>query len=444
MSVNHRPIVLLVACLLLSGCAERPDLAGPSGEPSAAPRPGTDGSEDPSRIPPRYHLGGHAPGVPHGAGVPVVPGKVVAKLMPGETWVDFDQAWGTRTERQLAGSGYAVVALPSPGADPWGFVVEMVASPECADAEPLYVTESPESQQGTVPFFEGDATPQTVQDQEALSRIGVPAAHAVATGAGITVAVLDTGVDATHPDLAGVVSPLGIDFVDGDNEPRDDAVGLDADGDGRLDEAAGHGTHVAGLVHAVAPAATILAIRVLDSEGNGSSATLAEGIRWAAHNGADIINLSLGMYADAHVVKEAIDDAIDLGIAVVAAAGNRGVLDDRHFPSRMSHVICVSATDALDLKASFSNYGENTRISAPGVGLVAPWRDHGYASWSGTSMATPLVAGAAALRLEVSPWMSPDALIDALESSARVTPPGYPWSNGMGAGLLRASHLLQP
>lgn len=372
-----------------------------------------------------------------------VHGKIVVKIEDGYDLDDFNEAWGTTTDLVVEGTNFAQLDLPGEYADPRDYVDDYQGWEGCELAELLYRTESPESQQGTVPFFESDATSESVTDQGAMDRIGATAAHAYATGAGVIVAIVDTGVDFAHPDLAPHQAPGGRDFVDGDFDPADAAVGLDSDGDSVPDEAAGHGTHVAGLVHAVAPAAQLLAVRVLDSEGVGTSVGVARGIRWAAAQGADVINLSLGMYHDAWVIKEAVHDVVDdHGVVVVAAAGNAGRDDRRHFPSRLSRVIGVAATDADDMKAPFSNYGSRVSLSAPGVGLVSTWLEQGYASWSGTSMATPLVSGAAALRLQLFPGTLPADMEDELEAAAHPLAEGHVWSGRMGAGLLQVLPIL--
>ena len=418
-----------IIALALAGCGSRqgadPSPAGPSGfEDAAVPVDFQSTLADPGDSP------------------DFVPGKIVVNLYYDVDIDDFNAAWGTTMEVLVEGTHYAQLDLPGEDANPYDYTAGMLGWDGCDGAEPLYHAESPESQQGTIPFFEGDATSDTVTDQGAITRIGATAAQALATGAGVIVAIVDTGIDHTHPDLAAHMAPGGRDFVDGDAFPMDERAGLDLDGDAIPDEAAGHGTHVAGLVHAVAPDALLLAVRVLDSEGMGTSVGVARGIRWAAAHGARVINLSLGMYTDAYVIKDAIQDAVeDAGVVVIAAAGNAGMNDRRHFPSRMSRVISVAATDANDLKAGFSNYGPSVLVSAPGVGLISPWLDHGYASWSGTSMSTPLVSGAVALRLQLFPGTLPRDMADAIEETSAPLADGYAWSGRVG-GLLQANSLL--
>ena len=424
--------LLWIAILSAStGCGSREDaVPSPTGPSPSSPSPSVTALPVPESIP------------AEGPRDEVVSGKIVVELHYDTDIEAFNSVWGTTTDAVVEGTHYAQLDLPGEDADPYDYIDGMQGWEGCDLAEPLYHLDSPESRQGTIPFFESSATSETVTDQGAMDRIGATAAHMMATGAGVIVAIVDTGIDATHPDLAASLAPGGRDFIDGDDFPMDAPTGLDSDGDALPDEAAGHGTHVAGLVHAVAPDAQLLAVRVLDSEGVGTSVGVARGILWAAAHGADVINLSLGMYTEAAVIRQAIHDVVDDGgVVVIAAAGNAGRNDRRHFPSRMSRVIAVAATDPYDLKATFSNYGPSVLVSAPGVGLVSCWLDHGYASWSGTSMSTPLVSGAAALRLQLRPGTTPAEMADALDATGAPLPDGYVWSGRMGS-LLQAAPLL--
>lgn len=206
----------------------------------------------------------------------------------------------------------------------------------------------------------------------------------------VKIAVIDTGVDYYHPDLAGKVIK-GADFVDDDNDPIDENE---------------HGTHVAGIAAAntnngvgiagLAPKASILAVRVLDAEGSGTLDDVAQGIRYAADQGAQVINLSLGGSLGTKTLEEAVNYAFSKGSVVVAAAGNSGVMLPS-YPAFYSNAIAVAATDKNDQKASFSNFGTWVDIAAPGVDIYSTTPNNQYASFSGTSMASPVVAGVAGL-----------------------------------------------
>ncbi|KON91952.1 alkaline serine protease [Rossellomorea marisflavi] len=218
-----------------------------------------------------------------------------------------------------------------------------------------------------------------------------PAAWDVTRGSSTqTVAVLDSGVDYNHPDLARKVIK-GYDFIDRDNNPMD---------------LNGHGTHVAGTVAAdtnngigvagMAPDTKILAVRVLDANGSGSLDSIASGIRYAADQGAKVLNLSLGCECNSTTLKSAVDYAWNKGAVVVAAAGNDNV--SRTFqPASYPNAIAVGAIDSNDRKASFSNYGTWVDVTAPGVNIASTVPNNGYSYMSGTSMASPHVAGLAAL-----------------------------------------------
>lgn len=272
-----------------------------------------------------------------------------------------------------------------------------------------------------------------------LNDVGAPEAWAAGyTGEGITVAVVDTGVDLDHPDLVanlyvneGEIAGNGID--DDGNGYVDDLHGYDfADNDSNANDLHGHGTHVAGTIAAddngfgatgVAPDATILPVKVLGDNGSGSSVSVAAGIRYAADMGADIINLSLGGGYSADI-ESAISYAQSLGSFIVAAAGNESA-SVPGFPAQFStsydNVLSVGAHDSNSNIASFSNAvgsSGSVQIDAPGVGIYSTYVGGRYAMMSGTSMATPHVAGIAALTLSADPSLTSPALRDLLVSGA--------------------------
>jgi subtilisin family serine protease len=448
-SSRVRGVILVLGILgWFVGCGDRADTpldpTRPAPTPGAAivdpeidrPLPGS------SRNIPSRTIGGA--GGPYSGEPGYVWGQVIVRLALGEDLDTFNEVWETTTIEQIG--AHAVLAAPA-GSNVRLLARAMQADEACDVADLNWLAEAPESDQGTIPSPEspqGLGSFEDVQDQEALTRIGIEEAHTVATGQGVVVAVLDTGVDSDHPDLAGAILPGGWDFIDDDPLPLDERSNLDHDDDGLLDEGAGHGTHVAGIVLAVAPDAGILPVRVLDSDGIGTSVAVARGIRWAMAAGVDVINLSLGMNADADVIKEAVQDADDAGIIVVTAAGNRGREDKTHFPSRLSKVASVAATDAIDDPAYFTSFASSVDVSAPGVGILSTWLDDGYAIWSGTSMSTPMVSGAAALRLEVMPFADLDSFLNDLEDS--VVPLPYPeelpYAGKMGSGRLDVAALL--
>jgi subtilisin family serine protease len=264
-----------------------------------------------------------------------------------------------------------------------------------------------------------------------VNAVAAPEAWAAGyTGAGVTIAVIDTGVDLDHPDLVGnlFVNPgeipgngidddangfvddvSGYDFVSGDNDPND---------------ANGHGTHVAGTIAAgnngfgatgIAPDAKILPVRVLGDDGSGFMDSVAAGIRYAADMGADIINLSLGG-GYSRVIDSAIEYARALGSFIVAAAGNESSAVPG-YPARFSatdnNVLSVGAANSQGQIAGFSNSVGGSgavQVDAPGVGIYSTHVGGRYRSLSGTSMASPQVAGVAALALSANPHLTPAEL----------------------------------
>jgi thermitase len=262
-------------------------------------------------------------------------------------------------------------------------------------------------------------------------------AWSITTGSGIKVAILDTGVASDHPDIGPkVVARANFSTA---------ATGEDK---------YGHGTHVAGIVAAsanntigvagVCPACTILDGKVLDDTGSGSTSHVAAGIYWAVSNGAKVINMSLGQSLPSRTLETAVKYAWKNGVVIVAAAGNAGT-QDRIYPGAYRNVIAVAATDNTDAKASFSTYGADwVDVAAPGVDVYSTFptgrfvigeppdgRSPGYDLASGTSMASPVVAGVAALAWSSQTDATNRSVRAAVESTAdMIDGTGTYWEHG--------------
>jgi len=297
-------------------------------------------------------------------------------------------------------------------------------------AEPNLVQRPPEAAKNNV-WAIGTQTGYVAQ--WAWSALRLNDAHQLATGAGVRVAVLDTGVDRLHPALASRLDP-GHDFVDGDTDPSEQGT--------RLDPAYGHGTHVAGIVAQIAPDARIIPMRVLDSQGTGDTWALGEALlravdpdgNPATDDGAHVINLSLGgvtrtrlLDAVAQLAECGAADATDpvteqsdagygvdrercshsVGAVIVASAGNDGSNSLRIYPAAEGAygLISVAASRSDGRLAAFSNSGNWIDVAAPGDGITSTVPGGGYGTWSGTSMGSPMVAGTAALVRQVAPSM---------------------------------------
>ncbi|MBW2964013.1 S8 family peptidase [Candidatus Woesearchaeota archaeon] len=243
----------------------------------------------------------------------------------------------------------------------------------------------------------------------------IDAELASVTGAGVDVCIIDTGVDQDHADLAANIK-AGINYV-----PTGKVIDLS-----KWNDDNGHGTHVAGTIAAlnndigvvgVAPDANLLIVKALNRKGSGYMSDVAAGMDWCVAHGAKVISMSLGSATDVSYVHDAADAAYAAGALLVAAAGNEYPAPVI-YPAAYDSVIAVAATDNTDAHAYFSNAGPEVELAAPGVSILSTWNDGGYNTISGTSMATPHVAGVAALLYQANATIPNTAVRQMLDDSA--------------------------
>lgn len=242
-----------------------------------------------------------------------------------------------------------------------------------------------------------------------VNRIDADLAWSGSLGAGVKVGVIDTGIQLDHPDLAANIAG-GYNAIRPWKSPNDDN---------------GHGTHVAGTIAAVdntigvigaAPSVSLYAIKVLDRNGSGWLSDVIEGLDWAVANGMQVVNMSLGTSSDVQAMHDAVTNAANAGVLVVAAAGNSG--GSVGYPAAYPEAIAVSAIDNTDTIAYFSSRGPQVDFAAPGVSVYSTYKGSSYATLSGTSMATPHVAGTAALVWAANPTFTAANVLAKLIATA--------------------------
>lgn len=359
----------------------------------------------------------------------IIPGEVVVK------WRD-DRTPGRRLAVMSEMPGRAVL-VSTEGRGVHQVVAELSADPSVEYAEPNYVVRL--ANEGSVTAV--DVNDPKTGDQYALDHMRVRDAWSRTKGGSSVIALLDTGVQANHPDLAGRVLP-GRDFVNDDSNAADDN---------------GHGTWVAGIVAAntndgygiagVSWTDKILPVKMMNADGTGNTSDLAAAITWAADNGADVINMSIGGFPYSQSVQNAVNYAWNKGVVLLGAAGNNGI-EQTFYPASFSNVISVSATQVDDEFSNWSSFGPQVDVSAPGSSILttnctvcphASWGSHTYIS--GTSFATPNAAGVVALIRAYYPDYSATQVVNRLFST--VDDLGYAgWDKHYGRGRVNAYRAL--
>jgi type VII secretion-associated serine protease mycosin len=353
---------------------------------------------------------------------PVIAGELAVRFRRGVSSTTKHAAAakvGAHDAQPIAGTDFARVQ-PAPNETRATATARLKSDPNVEDVVPVYKRHA--SAMPTDPILADQLQYLTPQN--------LAQAWPVSTGNGVIIAVVDTGVDATHPDLTGRVLP-GWDFVNNDSNAADDE---------------GHGTAVAGVAAAkannggmvgIAYDARILPVKVLDNTGSGSDTDIANGIAWAADHGAKVINLSLGGFGGSPIIDSAVAYAMSRDALVVAATGNEGT-NEPSFPASSPGVVGVGATNGHNSLTFFSNWGSQVDVAAPGWDVIAPdMATHGYVYGSGTSFSAPIVSATAALVRSLFPTLSATATAARLKDTANEAgPPGD--DDKFGGGIVDA------
>ena len=408
-----------------------------------------------------------------GTDYPAVPGRIIVKFRP-DVQLARDRYGALHTGRaaldRLLASPDVRTARPlvnrrdpkdsiglgriyrldlAPSADTAALIAALATDPSVEYAEPDYIARAAAIPND--PLF-----PQ----QWGLTKINAPAAWDVVTGTQtVVIAIVDSGIDLTHPDLAGKlwVNPgeiPGNGLDDDNNGYVDDVNGWNfVHGTNNISDGNGHGTQVAGVAAAAADDGVgiaglcwncrIMPVRVMADSGVSNYSDIAAGVTYAADKGARVINLSLGGYAYSNALRDAVNYAISKGAVVVGGAGNDNVATP-FYPAAYENVIAVAATDADDHKATFSNYGTWVDLSAPGAVITTTFLGGDWGPANGTSLSAPFVSGVAALVLSRWPDWTPAMVRNQLLQTADPIDALNPAYAGLsGAGRVNAAAALQ-
>jgi thermitase len=358
-----------------------------------------------------------------------VSGEVLVRLAPGASVRDLARRYRLKApdsgEVQIDRHPIYRLAITD-GSSPKDKSAALAKDTKVQYVEPNYIGQAPEARQRSSWAVGGDDGASAYLTQWAPAKLRLGRAYGVTRGAGVTIAILDTGVDRSHPALEGRLED-GYDFIDNDDDPSE--VGTAG-----VDIAFGHGTHVAGLLALAAPEARIMPLRTLGPDGVGTIWDQVRALRYAVAKGAVVINLSwsfpvrsatlddiLAEVTCAKIVDTRCRSRTRPGAVVVAAAGNSGA-NAPEYPaaSRLPGVMAVAASTESDTLATFSTYGSWVTLAAPGDHIVSSVPGGGYASWSGTSMAAPLAASVVALLRSAKASDKPTEVIVRLVTTGTV------------------------
>lgn len=355
----------------------------------------------------QHALGPAAPKAGRGLTAQARPGEVVVKFKGAQARQAVLQRLGLKAVARVNRLEAVVVKAPNAAEA----IAALKQDPNVLYAEPNYVMKAIAAPATPGLAFVVRGGDDLLPKLWGMAMIGAEAAWARSTGKGAKIAIVDTGIDYKHPDLKDRVVDKGKDFSGDNPDAFDDHY---------------HGSHCAGSAAAsrgnggvvgVAPEASLIAVKVLSAEGSGSYAGVASGIVYAADAGAHVISMSLGGPSTSAVIDEAVKYAQDKGALMVAAMGNDGSMQPS-YPAACKGVLAVGATSPEDTLPNFTNCGDHISVTAPGVEILSTVPGGGHDTLDGTSMATPHVAGLAALLKAAHPSWGAKQIRDRIEKSA--------------------------
>lgn len=358
-----------------------------------------------------------------------VDNRVLVQLQSGFSPDSLNLTYGTTTAQVLTDPN-TYLLNPMPGQTADAQVALMSRDTRLVFAETNYKASQMQTMQIYFTFdpasalTNGQSNPlsvQIAQNQPAYGQIRLAQAQTISRGAGVVVAVIDSGINAAHPELAGKILP-GRNILSGTSDTTDQL---------------GHGTFIAGVISQIAPDARILPVKVVGNSSYGRIEDAIAGIRWAADNGANIISISLGTYYGSKDFDDVLKYARDTkGALIFASAGNNNS-NLLRYPAAESRVSSIAALDNSNRKASFSNYSNTVDLDAPGVGIYSTYYLGGYAYGDGTSFSTPIAAGVAALTWAKQRTLkSGDVLKKLQDTAVKLDSCNPAYKNTLGHGLV--------
>lgn len=366
--------------------------------------------------------------------------NLICRLAPGVSATDVASSYGISVVDTTAGAPFVLFSAVDSTKS------TAVRNSMLLDSRVLWSEDdtpitAPEGQKGSTLPAVGDRATLVNANQFYLRQINWNPFSASLAGRGVRVAILDTGLSAQLPALWRKVA-ASANFVEPGTAAIDQPLGTDSNQDGRADALTGHGSMVAGIVDQISPNSQLVIARIADSDGNATTWRLIKGLAFAATQGAEIANVSLGTLSKIPALTDVLDWTGSLNLTVVASAGNNGI-NDLCYPARIRNAIAVGGLGATNSKASFSNWDRQIAVSAPAIGIFSYDWNGQISYWSGTSFSAPMVSGAIAEYLRFAGTKgTPSRINNALKSSVTNIDRFNPSYKSMLGGLLDCTKLL--